>query len=75
MGGFQMARPKKPVNYEEELLHIDAQITKHENSIKELKEERRLLLQQQEQAEISKLYDLYKASGMTLEEIISKVTA
>lgn len=70
-----MARPRKPVNYDEELLHIDAQITKHENTIKELKEERRLLLQQREQAEISKLYDLYKASGMSLDEMISKVSA
>lgn len=70
-----MARPRKPVNYEEELLRIDAQITRHENTVKELKEERRLLTQQKEQAEIAKLYDLYKSSGMSLDEMISRVSA
>lgn len=69
-----MARPRKPVNYEEELLRIDAQITRHENTVKELKEERRLLTQQKEQAEIAKLYDLYKSSGMSLDEMISRVS-
>lgn len=70
-----MARPRKPVNYEEELLRIDAQITRHENTVKELKEERRTLMQQKEQAEIAKLYDLYKSSGMSLDEMISRVSA
>lgn len=69
-----MARPRKPVNYEEELARIDTQITKHESALKELKEERRQLLQQKEQEEIGKLYDLYKASGMSLDEMISMVS-
>jgi len=41
-----MARPRKPINYEEELIRIESQITKYENTLKELKEERRLLCQQ-----------------------------
>lgn len=69
-----MARPRKPINYEEELTRIEAQITKYENTLKELKEERRLLCQQKEQDEISKLYDVYKASGMSLEEMIAMVS-
>ncbi len=69
-----MARPRKPINYEEELIRIEAQITKYENTLKELKEERRLLCQQKEQDEISKLYDVYKASGMSLEEMIAMVS-
>lgn len=69
-----MARPRKPINYEEELSRIEAQITKYENTLKELKEERRLLCQQKEQDEISKLYDVYKASGMSLEEMIAMVS-
>lgn len=69
-----MARPRKPINYEEEFSRIDAQITRHENTVKELKEERRLLLQQKEQDEISKLYDVYKTSGMSLDEMISMVS-
>lgn len=69
-----MARPRKPINYEEELTRIEAQITKYENTLKELKEERRLLCQQKEQDEISKLYDIYKASGMSLEEMIAMVS-
>lgn len=69
-----MARPRKPINYEEELSRIEAQITKYENTLKELKEERRLLCQQKEQNEISKLYDVYKASGMSLEEMIAMVS-
>ncbi|MCI9669725.1 MAG: hypothetical protein HFG19_08635 [Oscillospiraceae bacterium] len=69
-----MARPRKPINYKEELIRIEAQITKYENTLKELKEERRLLCQQKEQDEISKLYDVYKASGMSLEEMIAMVS-
>ena len=69
-----MARPRKPINYEEELIRIEAQITKYENTLKELKEERRLLCQQKEQDEISKLYDVYKASGLSLEEMIAMVS-
>ena len=69
-----MARPRKPINYEEELIRIESQITKYENTLKELKEERRLLCQQNEQDEISKLYDVYKASGMSLEEMIAMVS-
>ncbi|MCI8755784.1 MAG: hypothetical protein HFG18_04225 [Oscillospiraceae bacterium] len=69
-----MARPRKPINYEEELIRIESQITKYENTLKELKEERRLLCQQKEQDEISKLYDVYKASGMSLEEMIAMVS-
>ena len=69
-----MARPRKPINYEEELIRIESQITKYENTLKELKEERRLLCQQKEQDEISKLYDVYKASGMYLEEMIAMVS-
>ena len=69
-----MARPRKPINYEEELIRIESQITKYENTLKELKEERRLLCQQKEQDEISKLYDVYKASGRSLEEMIAMVS-
>ena len=69
-----MARPRKPINYEEELIRIEAQITKYENTLKELKVERRLLCQQKEQDEISKVYDVYKASGMSLEEMIAMVS-
>lgn len=68
-----MARPRKPVNYEEELMRIDAQITKWKNTIKELEDERAELSQQREQEEVSKLYDVYKASGLSIEEIITVI--
>ena len=37
-----MARPRKPINYEEELIRIESQITKYENTLKEIKKENNL---------------------------------
>ena len=41
-----MARPKKPVNYVEELQKIEMQITRHKSSIKELEVQRKKLLEE-----------------------------
>lgn len=73
-GGFFLARPKKQIDFDSELLRVDAQITRHENSVRELRELRKQIQQQKEQTEIARLYDLYKASGLSLDEMISVVS-
>lgn len=69
-----MARPRKPIHYEEELSRIDAKITRARNTIKELEEDRRSLLQEREQTELAKLYNLCKASGLPINELIRIVS-
>lgn len=68
-----MARPKKPIDFENELLRIEAQITRHRRTIEELEEARRAIQQQQEQQEVSRLYEFYKSTGLSIDEIIGKL--
>lgn len=68
-----MPRPKKPINYEQEFQRIEARKLHYQNSIKELEEEYQALKQQKEQEEISKLYAVYKNSGMSIEQLASAV--
>ncbi len=62
---------KKQINYEEELQKIDMQITRWKNTILELQERKKALIQEQEAAELSALYQAVKASGKTVDELIS----
>ena len=50
-----MPRPKKIVNIDEELMKIDANITRKQKEIEELKHSREALIKQKEQQEISQL--------------------
>ena len=62
---------KKQINYEEELKKIDMQITRWKNTILELQERKKVLIQEREAAELSALYQAVKASGKTVDELIS----
>lgn len=64
---------KKSVNYEEELLKIDAQITRWTNTIKELQEKKAALLKEKEQKELSELKEVVESSGMTVHDLIQLV--
>ena len=68
-----MARPKKPVDYEAEFALLEGRKQKLQNSIKEVDEQIRALRQRQEQAEISKLYELYKSSGLSVDDVKSLI--
>lgn len=64
---------KKSVNYEEELLKIDAQITRWTNTIKELQEKKAALLKEKEQKELFELKEVVESSGMTVHDLIQLV--
>ena len=66
-----MARPKKPVNYEEELEKLDMQIAKHKNAIQVLEEQKEKFLQEKKNLEISSLYDAVLASGKKVEDVVA----
>ena len=61
-----MARPKKPVNYVEELQKIEMQITRHKSSIKELEVQRKKLLEEKKSKEMA-----IQTSGKTVKEVLS----
>ena len=66
-----MARPRKPVNYDEEIRKLEMQIIKHQNTIKELEEQKEKLVQEKKNVEVSALYDAVVASGKKVEEIVA----
>lgn len=68
-----MPRPKKPVNYEEELAKINAQITKHQNTIKELMAKKEELAQLRHRQELEVLRGAVVKSGLSIEEVLEKI--
>lgn len=66
---------KKQVNYEEELMKIDMQITRWQNTILELKERKKELEEEQKKSELSALYDAVKASGRSISSFIEEISA
>lgn len=66
-----MARPKKPINYETEILTIEAKIQKHQKSITELRAKKRALLEYKNTAAYDSLIDAIKDSGKSPEEVLS----
>lgn len=64
---------KKVVNYDEELMKIDAQITRWTNTIKELQDKKAALLSEKEQKELYELKEVVESSGMTVHDLIQMV--
>ena len=68
-----MARPKKARNFDEELMKIDAQITRHQNTILELQETRKQVVLEKQQAELSAVYQTISEAGMSVDQVISLI--
>ena len=66
-----MARPKKARNFDEELMKVEAQITRHKNTILELEETRKQIVREKQQAELSAVYQTISDSGMSIDQVIS----
>ena len=64
---------KKSVNYDEELMKIDAQITRWTNTIKELEDKKAVLLNEKEQKELSELKEVVESSGMSIHDLVQLV--
>lgn len=63
-----MARPKKAINYAEEIQKIDMQITKWKKTIKELEVERQRLSEEKQRQELNLLYQAILESGKSVQE-------
>lgn len=68
-----MARPKKARNFDEELMKVEAQITRHKNTIVELEETRKQIVREKQQSELSAVYQTISDSGMSIDQIISLI--
>lgn len=68
-----MPRPRKAIDYEEELRKVDAQITRCDKTKAELLERRQELLNAKREAEVGALYDTLQQSGMSVEEIVNLI--
>ena len=68
-----MTRPKKPINYDEELERINLRITHHQNSIVELEEKRDSLLEQRTAKEMSILTNYLQQNQLTAADILSQL--
>ena len=66
-----MPRRKKNMTYAEEMVFLDNEIAKTEETLKQLKARRKELDKVKEQEDIKALYDAIKGSGKTVEEVIS----
>lgn len=65
---------KKPINYDEEFEKIEARITHHTNSIKELKERREELEHKKQMEDLTTLNNFLNAHNLLPQDIINMYT-
>ena len=62
-----MARARRGIDFDTEIMKVDAQITRWKKTISELEE----LLNAKREAEINALYDAIQRSGRTVDDVLS----
>lgn len=70
-----MPRPKKPINYDEEIQRIDMQICKWKKTILELQEDRKALVEEKQKKELASLYQAIQSSGKSIAEVLSMINS
>lgn len=68
-----MPRPRKAIDYEEELMKVDAQITRCDHTKAELLAHRQELLNAKREAEVGALYDALQQRGISAGEIMELI--
>ena len=66
-----MARARRGIDFDTEIMKADAQITRWKKTIIELEEKRKELLNAKREAEINALYDAIQRSGRTVDDVLS----
>ena len=66
-----MARARRGIDFDTEIMKVDAQITRWKKTIIELEEKRKELLNAKREAEINALYDAIQRSGRTGDDVLS----
>ena len=69
-----MARARRGIDFDTEIMKVDAQITRWKKTIIELEEKRKELLNAKREAEINALYDAIQRSGRTVDDVLSLLT-
>lgn len=62
---------KKPINYSEEINHINSQIERHQTIIEQLIEKREYMIQQKQQEDIQLLMSFLQQNEMSVEDLIN----
>lgn len=65
---------KKEVNFTNELAEIDAKIKKHKAQISALENRRKDITELQEQAETKRLMEFLSQSGLSIADVIDKLS-
>ena len=68
-----MSRPKKPINYDEELERINLRITHHQNSIVELEDKKETLMEQRTANEMAILSNYLQENQLSATDIINQL--
>ncbi len=66
-----MARARRGIDFDTEIMKVEAQITRWKKTIIELEEKRKELLNAKREAEINALYDAIQRSGRTVDDVLS----
>ncbi len=66
-----MARARMGIDFDTEIMKVEAQITRWKKTIIELEEKRKELLNAKREAEINALYDAIQRSGRTVDDVLS----
>ena len=66
-----MARARRGIDFDTEIMKVEAQITRWKKTIIELEEKRKELLNAKREAEIIALYDAIQRSGRTVDDVLS----
>ena len=66
-----MARASRGIDFDTEIMKVEAQITRWKKTIIELEEKRKELLNAKREAEINALYDAIQRSGRTVDDVLS----
>lgn len=66
-----MARARRGIDYDTEIMKVEAQITRWKKTILELEEKRRELLNAKREAEIQTLYDAVQHSGKSVDDVLA----
>ena len=66
-----MARARRGIDFDTEIMKVEAQITRWKKTIIELEEKRKELRNAKREAEINALYDAIQRSGRTVDDVLS----
>ena len=66
-----MARARMGIDFDTEIMKVEAQITRWKKTSIELEEKRKELLNAKREAEINALYDAIQRSGRTVDDVLS----